>query len=248
MSNDTLNSVGKWKTKKLTPRQIYTAISSLRGQMLFSSSFTPVATTNFTLCNKQMAPATTTEHNNPQTSSDKLPIRHPWMLFIQRQHVTWESIPRAREVRSINTRDTSIWLRVEIPVRYTISYCFTSPWCSGKCVRFGAGRSRGRLLAGSYQDLVNWYCSLLTRRTVYGRAAGNTPRTQNQPSETEPRNCTISVLALQDHCSYKAPTTNHHIKELLLPDVERGGDRRLPHHPNLWLQTLNRWAKIVMAA
>jgi len=77
MSNDTLNSVGKWKTKKLTPRQIYTAISSLRGQMLFSSSFTPVATTNFTLCNKQMAPATTTEHNNPQTSSDKLPIRHP---------------------------------------------------------------------------------------------------------------------------------------------------------------------------
>ena len=71
-------------------------------------------------------------------------------------------------------------------------------------------------MAGSYQALVNWYCSLLTRRTVYGRAAGNTIRTQNQPSENEPSNCTISVLALQDHCSYKAPTTNHHIKPVLL--------------------------------
>jgi len=48
----------------------------------------------------------------------------------------------------------------------------TSSWSSGKCVRFGAGRP-----AGSYQDLVNWYCSLLSRRTVYGRAAGNSPRT-----------------------------------------------------------------------
>ena len=89
----------------------------------------------------------------------------------------------------------------------------TSSWSSGKCVRFGAGRSKVRLLAGSYQDLVNWYCSLITRRTVCGRAAGNSPRTQNNPSENEPSNCTISVLALQDHCSYKAPTTNHHIKQ-----------------------------------
>jgi len=66
----------------------------------------------------------------------------------------------------------------------------TSPWSRGKRVRFGAGRSSIRLSAGSYQDLVNWYCSLLTRRTVYGRAAGNTTRTQNNPSENEPRNCT----------------------------------------------------------
>jgi len=40
----------------------------------------------------------------------------------------------------------------------------------GKCVPFDAGRSRVRLSAGSYQDLVNWYCSFLTRRTVCGRA------------------------------------------------------------------------------
>jgi len=37
-----------------------------------------------------------------------------------------------------------------------------------------------QLSAGSYQDLINWYCSLLTRRTVCGRAAGNTLRTQKQ--------------------------------------------------------------------
>ena len=40
--------------------------------------------------------------------------------------------------------------------------------------RFGARRSGVRLLAGSYQDLVNWYCCLLTRRMVYGGAAVTT--------------------------------------------------------------------------
>jgi len=46
---------------------------------------------------------------------------------------------------------------------------------SGKCVRcWWVGRST---LAGSYRDLVNWYCSL-TRRTVCKRTAANTPRTQ----------------------------------------------------------------------
>jgi len=32
--------------------------------------------------------------------------------------------------------------------------------------------------AGSYQALVSWYCILLSRRTVCGRAGGNTPRIQ----------------------------------------------------------------------
>jgi len=45
--------------------------------------------------------------------------------------------------------------------------------------------------------LVNWYCSLLTRRTVCGRAARNTPKTQKQTAWNEARNCTNSVLALQ---------------------------------------------------
>ena len=45
---------------------------------------------------------------------------------------------------------------------------------TSKCVRFGTSRSRVRISAGSYQDLVHWYCSLLTRRTVCRRATGNT--------------------------------------------------------------------------
>jgi len=69
-------------------------------------------------------------------------------------------------------------------------------------------------LAVSYQDLVNWYCSLLTRRTVYGRAAGNSPRTTTKINKWKGTwNCRNSVVALQDHCSYKTPTTNHHIKQ-----------------------------------
>ena len=48
------------------------------------------------------------------------------------------------------------------------------------CVRLGAGRSKVRLSAGSYQDVVNWYFSLLARRTVCRRAARNTSRTQNE--------------------------------------------------------------------
>jgi len=58
----------------------------------------------------------------------------------------------------------------------------TSPWTSGKYVRFGAIRSIVRLLAGSY--LVTWYCGLLTGRTVCGRSAGSTPDHKNKPSET----------------------------------------------------------------
>jgi len=75
-------------------------------------------------------------------------------------------------------------------------------------------RSGVRLSAGSYQDFANWYCSLLTRRKVCGRAAENTPRTQNKPSEMKPE--IVSVVALHDHCSNKAPTTNHHSKKKLV--------------------------------
>jgi len=71
------------------------------------------------------------------------------------------------------------------------------------------------VLAGreSYQDLVNWYCSLLTRRTVCGGAAGNTPRTQKQAEWNETRNKTNSVVSLQNHCSYKMLSTKHQIKK-----------------------------------
>jgi len=79
-----------------------------------------------------------------------------------------------------------------------------------------AGRTRIRLLVGSYHDLVNWYCSLLTRPTVRGRAAGKTPRAQKPIEWNETRNCTNSVVVLQDHCSYKGPITNYHIKKLVI--------------------------------
>ena len=45
--------------------------------------------------------------------------------------------------------------------------------------------------AGSYQDLVNWHCSLLTRLTMCGRSAGNTIRTQKQAKWNESRHCTL---------------------------------------------------------
>jgi len=67
----------------------------------------------------------------------------------------------------------SSWLVVVFSVAVTSS---SVSWSD----RFGADRSRVRLSAGSNQDLVNWYCSLLTRRTVCGRAAGNTLSTQNR--------------------------------------------------------------------
>ena len=56
-------------------------------------------------------------------------------------------------------------LNIELPRNSFIpGICLTGPPC-GKCVRFGATRSGVRLSAGSYQDLVNWYCNLLTWST-----------------------------------------------------------------------------------
>ena len=79
--------------------------------------------------------------------------------------------------------------------------------CSGRTsVIATAGWSRVPLSAGPCQDLANWYCSLVTRRTVCGRAAGNSPR-KHKNERNETRNCTNSVVVLQDHCSYKAPRT-----------------------------------------
>ena len=83
----------------------------------------------------------------------------------------------------------------------------TSPWPRGKCVRFGAGRSRVRLSAGSYQDFVNWHCGLLTRRTVYGKSCRElTQNIKTSRVKMKPEIVRNSVVALQDHGSYKAPT------------------------------------------
>jgi len=83
-------------------------------------------------------------------------------------------------------------------------------------VPFGAGRLGVRLSAESYQDLVNWHISLLTRRTVCGRAAGNT---NTKPSEMKPeivetqswRYKTIAVTKRQRQTtiSKKSPSSGH---------------------------------------
>jgi len=48
-------------------------------------------------------------------------------------------------------------------------------------------------------------------------AAGKWEHTQNKKTNLVnwTRNCTNSVVALQDQCSYKAPTTNHHMKKIV---------------------------------
>ena len=62
-----------------------------------------------------------------------------------------------------------------------------------------------------YQELENWYCGLLTRHMVYRRATGNI-KNAKQTESIDTRPCKHSVVALQDHCSYKAPS-KHYIKK-----------------------------------
>jgi len=66
--------------------------------------------------------------------------------------------------------------------------------------------SSASVLAGREFDSRS---GLTKTAAVCGRAAGDKPRTQK-----ETRNCSNSVVALQDHCSYKAPKTNHHVKKI----------------------------------
>jgi len=46
--------------------------------------------------------------------------------------------------------------------------------------------SSAELSAGCYEDLVHWYCSLRTRRTVSTRAAGNIAGTQRKLGQIIP--------------------------------------------------------------
>jgi len=80
---------------------------------------------------------------------------------------------------------------------------WASPWPGGKWVRFCADRSRFRHSAGSYQDLVNWYCSLLTRRMVCVRAAGAVV----QNAKTQPNQM---ILDLEQSCHKTIVDIKHH--------------------------------------
>jgi len=98
--------------------------------------------------------------------------------------------------------------------------CGTSPWCSDKCVRYGAGRSRVRLSAGSYQDLVNWCCSLPTRCTACRRAAGISPRTHKRTSELKTESVqtqlwrykTIVVISANNKPPYQTKQTKDRVE------------------------------------
>ena len=86
-----------------------------------------------------------------------------------------------------------------------------SMWYS-KCVRTCTGGSGVCLCARFQQDLVNWYCSLLTRRTVCGRVARTIQTAKNKWIET--RHGKHSVVVLQDHYSYEAPW-KHYLQQKL---------------------------------
>ena len=80
-----------------------------------------------------------------------------------------------------------------------------------KCVRFGAGRSEVRLSAGSYQNLVYWYCSLLTKRALCWRAAGVMYNAKKQ-IKWYPTFQTLNIGAT-NHCGCKASST-HYLKKI----------------------------------
>ena len=127
-------------------------------------------------------------------------------LEAQRTNATSQTINASQTINGAQQKCTR--------ARDTTRKHLTSPWPRGKCARFGAGGSRVRLSAGSYQDLVNWYFGLLTRRTVYGKSCRElTQNIKTSRVKMKPEIVHNSVVALQDHGSYKAPTTNHHIKQ-----------------------------------
>jgi len=55
----------------------------------------------------------------------------------------------------------------------------------------------------TFQDLVNWVCSLFTRRTVGGRVAGTIQKAKIECSDIRP--CKNSVVVLQTSCCHIAP-------------------------------------------
>ena len=85
----------------------------------------------------------------------------------------------------------------------------------GLVVSASAGRSEsstlGRVLPRPYKLVLQ---PSYREHGVRKSCREHTQNTKtNRVNTNERRNCTNSVLALQDHCSCKAPTTNHHIKQ-----------------------------------
>jgi len=80
------------------------------------------------------------------------------------------------------------------------------PWRpADKCVHNRTDRSRVCLLAGFFKVPVYLYCSLLTRCTACGRDA-ETIQNAKQTESNDTGAYANSVVSLQDHCSYSAPS------------------------------------------
>ena len=73
-------------------------------------------------------------------------------------------------------------------------------------MRFDASRFGIPLLAVSYQDLVDCYCSLLPGARCAEELQGTRPQHKTNWSNDTIDIVQKSVLVLQDHCSYKAPS------------------------------------------
>jgi len=146
----------------------------------------------------------TTKHNSCIHSANK-EHTHRWNnISIDMSHVM-SCLIRCHvfhlKVRVGNRLQRAIWLvaqslRAQKPVCQFV-------WINA--FQFGAGRSKVRFSAVSYQHVVNWYCRLPTWRTVRGRAAW-TIQYARQAESNDTRPCTNSFVAQQDHCSYKAPS------------------------------------------
>ena len=93
-------------------------------------------------------------------------------------------------------------------------YCCLLPQCEAlRTCRSGFPIATVRVRAGSHRDLVNWYCSLLTRPQRAEELQGTHSEHKNKPCEMELEIVQNSVVALQDNCCYKAPTRKPPHKE-----------------------------------
>ena len=120
-------------------------------------------------------------------------------------------------IRSRIKQDLDFWnglfadLDLEFEMKCRIGFGFEKPKFVNLCGLVVSASAS--VLVGREFDLGRVLprpCKLILQPSYQGRGVRESCREhKNKPSENEPRNCINSVLALQDHCSYKVPTTNH---------------------------------------
>ena len=106
----------------------------------------------------------------------------------------------------------------EVAVRLTSLMLFHSPYVPARGLVVSASVSV--LVGREFDRLLPRPCKLVLQPSYQTHGVRKSCRelTQNDNKKnkwTETWNCRNSVVALQDHCSYQAPTTNHHIKQTI---------------------------------